>query len=61
VVVFQQAEVSLAVWVVCVADCALEDRCLYPMHHPFEQVKGIGDEEGNHHHCPLLKEWVGPL
>jgi len=44
-----------AVWVVCAADYALENHH-YPMHHLFVQVKGIGDEEGNHHHHPLLEE-----
>jgi hypothetical protein len=55
VVVFQQVEDTLAVWVVCAADYVSKNRH-YPMHCPFVQVKGIGDEEGNCHHHPLLEE-----
>ena len=56
-VVFEQEEVTAA-WVAFAADCALENHRSDPMHRLFGQEKGNGDDEGNHHHPPLLKEWV---
>ena len=57
-VVGQQMEDDLAAWEVCAADL-LQDQCLDLHFRHFDQVKGIGNDEEDHHR-PLPVEWVEP-
>ena len=59
-VVSEQEVIAPAAWSECVADCAEENRRSDPLHCPFCQVKGIGDDEENLHR-PFPEEWVVPL